>query len=90
MRQAARRRRGWLTYGESAAANRHGRSAAFVIPIRVPVRTFGAVRSTGRGSNVIGPSPSRLVPLRSSPMLSAWVSLPGPEHRSSSRSPPRR
>ena len=33
---------------------------------------------------------SRSVPFRSSPIPSAWVSLPGPEHRSASRSSPRR
>ncbi len=44
---------------------------------------------TVRGSIEIGPSVRRL-PFRSRPMPRAWVSLPGPEHRSSGRWRPRR
>ena len=73
------------TWREPAAQKRHGRSSAFVIPMRVPTRTSG--RGPLGGPSRIGPS-KRSVALSSRPMPSACVSLPGPEHRSPSRTQP--
>ena len=62
------------------AQNRHCKSAAFVIPIRLSMST-GTPRQLAGGSEItIGPR-SRSAPLSSSSTPSAWVSFPGPEHR---------
>ena len=80
---------GFETEREPAAQKRHGSSAALVIPMRGPTSSSGDSQPGRGGSIAIGP-PSRSESLRSSSMSSAWVSLPGPEHRSSGRSSPRR
>ena len=72
-----------------ATQKRHGSSTARVIPIRVLTTTTGSGRPAGGGPSSIGP-PSSAVSLRSSQIPSACVSLPGPEHRSVTRSRPRR
>src|SRR5205807_1246732 len=72
-----------------AAVKRHGSSTALVIPTRGAVATTRSRHAGPRGSNRMGPD-SRSVALRSTPMPSACVSFPGPEHRSSTRSRPRR
>jgi hypothetical protein len=59
-----------------------------VIPTRGPTAIAGTGALAGRGSMRTGPSSSE-VAFRSRPMASACVSLPGPEHRSSSRATPR-
>ncbi len=80
--------RGGDTQRLVASQKRHGSSTALVIPIRVPTTSSGGRSCGGRARISIG-SPS-VVRLSSSPMPSAWVSFPGPEHRSSGRSRPRR
>ena len=70
-----------------AATNRHGSSAALVIPIRVSTPTSTSRHAAGRAENTTGPR-SRSQPLCSSSIPSAWVSLPGPEQRPSSRCEP--
>ena len=73
-----------------AAQKRHGSSTARVMPIRgADDERRRAPRPGGGGPSAIGP-PSSGVALRSRPMPSAWVSLPGPEQRSVARSRPRR
>ena len=83
------RGRGRETLGSPATANRHGSSAARVIPTRCPTSTRGPGRSGAGGSTLTGPT-ARSRPLTSSSIPSACVSLPGPEHRSCSRCRPRR
>ena len=78
---------GRQTEREPAAQNRHGSSAALVMPMRGPTSSSGDSQPGRGGSIAIGP-PSRSEPLRSSSMSSAWVSLPGPEQRSSVRGTP--
>ena len=89
-RQARRRAcpggHGRDTHALAASQKRHGSSTALLIPIRVPTTISG---SAVRGRISIGPSTSG-VPFRSSQIPSACVSLPGPLHRSSTRSSPRR
>ena len=77
------------TLREPAAQKRHGSSAAFVIPIRVPITIPTSSHSGGRGPTRSGPAIAS-VPLRSSSIPSAWVSLPGPEQSCSSSATPRR
>ena len=59
------------------------------MPMRGAVTIVGSAHPGSRPSTSIGPSPSE-TPFRSSPIASASVNFPGPEHRSSSRSMPRR
>ena len=70
MRRERRRRE---TSREPRAQKRHGRSAAFVIPIRGPV-TYGSGEPS---STRTGPETSD-VPFSAREIPSAWVSLPGP------------
>ena len=60
-----------------------------MIPIRDAGHVLGVAPPAGGGPKRIGPV-ARSLPLRSRPIPSAWVSLPGPEQRSSTRSRPRR
>ena len=78
---AARRER------EPAAQKRHGSSAALVIPIRGADDELDALPARRRRLDR-DRAAARSEPLRSSSMPSAWVSLPGPEQRSSARSQP--
>ena len=71
------------------AENRHSSSVALVIPIRLLAAISGSRHAGGRRAITTGPT-DRSQPLSTSSIPSAWVSLPGPEHRSSSRSTPRR
>ncbi len=61
------------------AEKRHGRSAAFVIPIRRLTVIAGSRHARGRDEIRSGPR-IRSAPLHSSPTASASVSFPGPEH----------
>ena len=75
-----------LRYGEPASAYRQGRSAARVMPTRVPwVRATSpwADSSSNGGRSSGRPSCSPVTP-------SAWQSRPGPEQRSRSAVEPRR
>ena len=77
------------THGLLASQKRHGSSAALVIPMRDARYDVGLPRSAGACPIRIGP-PFSDVAFSSSPIPSAWVSLPGPEHRSSKRASRRR
>ena len=77
------------TEREPAAQNRHGSSAALVIPMRGPTSSSGDSQP-GAAARSRSARRAGREPLRSSSMSSAWVSLPGPEQRSSGRSRPRR
>ena len=81
--------RGRETLLEPAAQKRHGRSVALVMPTRGPTTTSTSSQPGAGRSNRTGPV-ARSVPLTSSSMPSAWVSLPGPEQSSATRSTPRR
>ena len=77
------------TNGLPVTPKRHGRSAALVIPIRSSTVIAGSRQPDGRSEITIGPS-MRSVPLCSSSMPSACVSLPGPEQSAVTVSIPRR
>ena len=72
-----------------AAQNRHGSSAALVMPIRGPTTISGDRARRRREADRPAAQQVGGVVV-AAPMPSAWVSLPGPEHRSSTRSRPRR
>ena len=71
------------------AENRHGSSGALVIPIRRSTEISTSRHRPARAEIKIGPW-ARSTPLCPSPMPSAWVSLPGPEHSARSAETPRR